>query len=217
MNFTSFFYFFTNRVFYFFTKRALRIRIKWNTLLFIMIYKKILGRVKGASGILVIQKTIIKGKGQVIIGHNVRLGVPQSPAYERNCITILLRHTDSTLSIGDNCVINNNNAFVIVRRISIGNRCMTGSNCQFYDSDIHSTDPDLRHSGPEMESRGKFIVIEDNVMVGANTICGPDVYICKNSVVGMGALLKRKKFPLDSIIIGNPARAIKKISSNNSV
>lgn len=52
-------------------------------------------------------------------------------------------------------------------------------------------------------------IIEDNVNIGANVVLIGDIVIGKNSIVGAGSVVT-KSFSENSVIIGNPARQIKK-------
>ena len=52
--------------------------------------------------------------------------------------------------------------------------------------------------------------IEDNVLVGMGAIVLNDAHLTKNCIVGAGALVTQgKSFPEGSLIIGNPAKAVR--------
>jgi acetyltransferase-like isoleucine patch superfamily enzyme len=53
--------------------------------------------------------------------------------------------------------------------------------------------------------------VEDLVRIGANVTVLPGVVIGKNSLVGAGSVVVRD-VPPDSVVVGNPARVIKKIA-----
>jgi len=57
----------------------------------------------------------------------------------------------------------------------------------------------------------KEIIIDDDVLVGANTIILKGVHIGARSVIGAGSVVT-KDIPEDSIVAGNPAKVIKKIN-----
>ncbi len=191
----------------------LKIRFKIYTICFLIKYKYILKIIDGASGIKIYQKVIIDGPGRVKIGKNVSFGLVSAPNYYGHYTFISTRYPSAELNIGDDCIFSNNISIVLVKSVSIGNKCMIGHNAEFMDSDFHSIDPVLRHTQSDFDPAGNYIKLDENVMVGANAICGPNVTAGKNSVIAMGALLKNKDFPENSVIVGNPARGVMTIGS----
>ncbi|WP_298488567.1 hypothetical protein [uncultured Maribacter sp.] len=69
----------------------------------------------------------------------------------------------------------------------------------------------LRHNTTigNSKSGGKSPVIGDNVVVGANTVIIGEINIGENSIVGAGSVVI-KDVPPNSIVVGNPARVVKK-------
>lgn len=57
----------------------------------------------------------------------------------------------------------------------------------------------------------KPIVIGDNVFIGLGTVILPGVEIGKNVLIGSGCIV-RGKIPADSIVVGNPAKVIGRLS-----
>ena len=57
----------------------------------------------------------------------------------------------------------------------------------------------------------KEIIIDDDVLIGANTIILKGVHIGARSVIGAGSVVT-KDIPADSIAAGNPVKVIKKIN-----
>jgi carbonic anhydrase/acetyltransferase-like protein (isoleucine patch superfamily) len=55
--------------------------------------------------------------------------------------------------------------------------------------------------------------IDDNVLVGMGAIVLNDAHLTKNCIVGAGALVTQgKSFPEGSLIIGNPAKAVRALT-----
>lgn len=63
---------------------------------------------------------------------------------------------------------------------------------------------------PEIDNYGK-IVVKDNVFIGMNAILLPGTTIGMNCVIGAGSVV-RGKIPDDSIVLGNPAKVVMKLS-----
>ena len=57
----------------------------------------------------------------------------------------------------------------------------------------------------------KGVVVEQNAKIGANATILPGVVIGKNCLVGAGSVVV-KNVPANSVVVGSPARVIKKIS-----
>lgn len=189
------------------TKRA---EFRLRSFFFLLWYRDILGKVVGGRDILVRQRVRIVGPGTVYLGERVKFGQHHSPSWRNNEILIMTKFRESSLSIGSRVSINNNNVFVVVSSIRIADRVFTGHDCQFYDSDLHSIDPVKRRGGDRSGKQGD-VVIDENVMIGAQVTIGPGTEIGQNSVVGMCSYTRWKNFPADFVIAGNPARAIMKI------
>jgi acetyltransferase-like isoleucine patch superfamily enzyme len=179
---------------------------------FLLWYKSILGAVEGAEDIDIRQRVRILGPGKVFIGRKVRFGYEMSPSWARGQITIITKFRESKLNIGDECTINNNNSFVVVGEIVFGSRVKTGNDCEFYDSEMHSIDPVLRHSSGDHGGRRRNVGIGDNVMIGSHATIGPGTEVGANSVIGMRAHTRWKKFPENFVIVGDPARGIMPIA-----
>ena len=72
----------------------------------------------------------------------------------------------------------------------------------------------LRHNTTigNSKSGGKCPILEDYVEVGANCVILGEVTIGKNSIVGAGSVVV-KSVPPNSVVVGNPARVIRKRSN----
>lgn len=81
------------------------------------------------------------------------------------------------------------------------------------DSDAHSLNYlDRRDGLKDMANRvDKEIVIDDDVLIGMNTIILKGVHIGARSIIGAGSVVA-KDIPCDCVAAGNPARVIKMIN-----
>jgi acetyltransferase-like isoleucine patch superfamily enzyme len=92
--------------------------------------------------------------------------------------------------------------------IKIGNNVKIGGNCTLIDTDSHSMDYLKRRDFRTDSGKSKPIVIEDDVMIGMNTIVLKGVTIGARSIIGAGSVVT-KNIPPDSVACGNPAKVVK--------
>ena len=114
------------------------------------------------------------------------------------------------IRLGKGVFINFNSVFVDTCLISIGSRTLVGPNVSFY-SGTHPLDPAVRQGlrGPEL---GKEIHIGEDCWVGGNVIFLPGVTVGRGCVVGAGSVVT-KSVPDFTIVAGNPARVIRKVTT----
>lgn len=92
--------------------------------------------------------------------------------------------------------------------INIGNNVKIGGNCTLIDTDSHSLDYLKRRDFRTDDGQSKPIVIEDDVLIGMNTLILKGVTIGARSVIGAGSVVTRN-IPPDSVACGNPAKVVK--------
>ena len=119
--------------------------------------------------------------------------------------------TCSNISIGANVVIRPTSMLLADRLggIVIEDNVMIGSGVHFYVSN-HRFD---RRDIPLIEQghhQAQPIKVKEGAWIGANSIILPGVVIGKNCVVGAGAVVTRS-IPDYCVVVGSPARVIKKI------
>lgn len=96
----------------------------------------------------------------------------------------------------------------IIGPVTIGNNCCTGQGT-IITALIHN----FNDSNKRINEQGvsvKPIIIEDDVMIGANASIMPGVRIGTHSIVAAGAVVT-KDVPPHSLVAGVPAKLIKKI------
>lgn len=78
------------------------------------------------------------------------------------------------------------------------------------DTDAHSVDFRVRRdiNTDIKEKHSSPVVIEDDVLIGVNSIILKGVTIGARSVIGAGSIVT-KSIPADCIAAGNPAKVIK--------
>lgn len=113
-----------------------------------------------------------------------------------NCMIGAFVEIQNDVEIGDNVRVSSHT--FICSKVKIGKNVFIGHSVTFIN-DLYP---------PREEKHWKDTLIEDNVGIGSNATILP-VRIGKNSVIGAGAVVT-KDVPPNSVVIGNPARIIKK-------
>lgn len=119
-------------------------------------------------------------------------------------------------TIGEGTFANFNLTVLDSCPVTIGANCMLGPNLTLATAK-HPLLADQRtpHVGPDskiqMAAYAAPITIGDNVWFGANVTVLPGVTIGDNAVIGAGAVVSRD-IPADSVAVGVPAKAIRKIT-----
>lgn len=90
--------------------------------------------------------------------------------------------------------------------VTIGDDCFIGPNVSIYTA-CHSTDPTERNTRDEW---ARPVTIGNNVWIGGSTTILPGVTIGDNVTIGAGSVVV-KDVPSGVIVVGNPARVIKKL------
>lgn len=114
--------------------------------------------------------------------------------------------------VGKNVFINFDANFVDDTDIYIGDDTMIGPSVKIATA-IHPISPKLRKYKLQYN---KPVHIGKNVWIGAGAIILPGVTIGDNSIIGAGAVVT-KSFEENSIIVGNPARLLRKITEEDDL
>lgn len=127
------------------------------------------------------------------------------------------------IEIGDYCFIGLNTFIWSGLSIKIGNRVLISHNCNVFDNDTHPINPNERHKQfiqiitygqpKNIDLNDEEIIIEDDVLIGANSIILKGVKIGKGSIVGAGSVVTRSVPPF-TIVAGNPAKLIRELKDD---
>jgi acetyltransferase-like isoleucine patch superfamily enzyme len=144
----------------------------------------------------------IVGKGDIILGDDVRIGGKIS-------IIFATRFSDRpTLKIGSNVGIGGDSQFTVGKRITIGNNVQISGACWIADSNGHTAELDARaqHKPPSADDV-RPVVIGDGVWLGRQCMIFPGVKIGEGSVISAGSVV-RGHIPPYSVVAGNPAKIV---------
>ena len=124
------------------------------------------------------------------------------------------------IRIGEYCYVGENTRIWSGKSIDIGDRVLISHNCNIFDNDTHPINPRERHdqfraiisSGQPtvINLNDKAIIIEDDVLIGANVSVLKGVRVGKGAVIGTGSVVIRD-VPSYAIVAGNPAEVVREI------
>lgn len=150
------------------------------------------------------QRTIISGKGTVMIGEKCGFGYKIGGFWRNGCVEIQPRRKDAKINIGNSVHTNNNIFICALKYISIGDNTRIGQNVCIMDFEAHNTNPLERSKVGEIGT----VEIAENVWIGNNVTILKNSKIGKNTIVATGAVVNGS-FPENVIIGGIPAKIIK--------
>lgn len=159
-----------------------------------------------------------KGGAKIKIGDNVTV----KSSFLSNLVglysrtIIVTRAPKAIIEIGDNVGISG--ATIYARKgIYIGENTCIGGNCKILDNDFHPIDIEDRirlsqdvHGGDSNLIPSREIHIGKNCFLGCNSIILKGTVLGDGCVVGAGAVVTGK-FGDNCVIVGNPAKIIKRL------
>lgn len=135
------------------------------------------------------QAVQINGRGVVRFRESVEIGVHNSPLFYNTYAYIEARTKEATITFESNVAINNNFCAVANESsITIGEGTTIGINCQIYNCNFHSLDPEKRRSDP---GKSAPVTIGKNVFIGNNVTILKGVTIGDEAVIGAGSVVKK--------------------------
>lgn len=159
-----------------------------------------------------------KSGAKLRIGNNVTV----KSSFLSNLVGLYSRTIIVTRVQGAEIVIGNNvgisGATIYARKgIYIGDNTIIGGNCKILDNDFHPIEVAARlkllsdvHGGDSDLVPSKEIHIGNNCFIGCNSIILKGTVLGNGCVVGAGAVVTGK-FDDNCVIVGNPARIIKRL------
>jgi acetyltransferase-like isoleucine patch superfamily enzyme len=121
------------------------------------------------------------------------------------------------LKIGNGVFIAHACSFAIADLIEIGDMVSIGMNTYIADTEGHSHyNPDKPiWDVPAGEADVAPVIIEEGVQISRNCMIMKGVRIGARSVIGAGSVV-RSSIPPDSIVMGNPARVVKRMTTEGA-
>lgn len=190
------------------TKLYTKLVIPFFTILPILKYKILSNCSKIIGNPICKQPLLMNGKGTIIFGKFVNIGIIQSPYFFNTYCYIDARSEHSKIEIGDNVWINNNAVLISDGEgIIIGEKCLIGMNFCAFDSDFHDLSPTKRLGG---KPKTAAVKIGNNVFIGSNVSIMKGVHIGDNSVIGSGSIVT-SSIPSNVVAAGNPCKVLKEL------
>lgn len=134
-------------------------------------------------------------------------------------ISIILKECGNNFKLWGNCHIKNPNNIIVGNNVSLNDGCYLngkgsieiGNNVSISAlAIIVSTGLDVENFKKEKKHVDKQIIIGNNVQIGAAAIILSGVKIGNNVIIGAGSVVT-KSIEDNVIVVGNPARIIKRI------
>ena len=146
----------------------------------------------------------IEENGQIEIGHSCSFVVHSLIPNQ-----VLIQDKEAKITIGDYCSFNG--ATVIAKKyIEFKRQCLV-SDSVIVDTDYHSVE--INRLAPNVKEKVKPIYVGENVWLASRSVILKGVSIGKNSVIGLGTIV-RQPVPENVIVIGNPQQIVKKLDTN---
>ena len=139
---------------------------------------------------------VIHGGGRFVIGKNVSIRATPRLPIELYCAP------GATVTLQDNCFLNQGTHIACMREVSIGEHCLIADQALIMDTDFHAVGDQPTASAP--------VTIERGAWVGARAIILKGVTIGEGAIVGAGAVVARS-IPSRAVAVGNPARVIRPV------
>ncbi len=180
-------------------------------------------RVKYGKGLLLKGVPVIFNKkgAELTIGNNVTV----KSSFLSNLVglysrtIIVTRAPGAYIRIGDN--VGMSGVTIYARKgIEIGENTAIGGNTKILDNDFHPIEAETRNKLLADKNGGDSDLVPSKpIMIGKNCFIGCKAIILKGTelgdgcVVGAGAVVSGK-FEAGSVIVGNPARCIRKVGES---
>lgn len=119
-----------------------------------------------------------------------------------------------TLYVGNNCEFGDYTHIVALNKVVIGNNVLVASKV-FISDTSHGEYGGLNQDSPDSKPKDRKLVkkqvnIGNNVWIGENVVILPGSTIGNGCIIGANSVVNGKKFEDNTIIVGSPARIVKR-------
>lgn len=146
---------------------------------------------------------VVEGKGATKIGNDCHFA-----NYYDAPNNIVSRGDSGFITIGNQCYFNGTN-MLCESSIELEKLCMV-SDATIMDTDAHSVE--INRWNPKAKVKTAPIYISENTWIGSRSAVLKGVVIGKNSVVGLGTIV-RQAVPENVVVIGNSQQIVKHLDS----
>lgn len=115
------------------------------------------------------------------------------------------------LTVGDGCGFSGVSIYCALE-ITIGSHLTCGANVCIWDTDFHPLDATARRVNDRSAIARKPVIIGNDVFLGANVLVLKGARIGDRAVIGAGSVVTGE-VPADEIWAGNPARFVRRVST----
>lgn len=171
----------------------------------------LVSKVKSGSGCLIYGFPLISMSENGVVELGDRVVMCSSSTYtalgvsRRTIIRTLLPNAQVT--IGDDTGLSGT-VICSAKSVSIGKRCLIGSDVKIFDTDFHPISPEGRRYKPIGDALSTPVVIEDDVFIGAGTVVLKGSRIGRGSVVAAGSVVSGVIPPM-VVCGGVPAKVLR--------
>jgi acetyltransferase-like isoleucine patch superfamily enzyme/ubiquinone/menaquinone biosynthesis C-methylase UbiE len=174
--------------------------------------KELLGRMRSRNRLrdLDNRKNLVSRGKNTFIDPGVIVDQPPSIKIGSQCVIrkgVVLRPEDGEIIIGDHCVINHYTVFHGKGGVYLGDWTVIGPHCGFYAQNHSYERFDIPIS--QQKNVGKGIYLMGDNWIGSHSVICDDVTLGKGAIVGANSTVT-KSVPMGSIVMGSPARVVKK-------
>lgn len=120
----------------------------------------------------------------------------------------LAKKNEIVVDIGEGCYIGSNFSLLAKEKVTIEKNVLIASNV-IITSENHGIDPESNIPYMDQELTGLPVTIGEGCWIGEKVVILPGVSIGEKCIIGAGSIVT-KSVPNFSIVVGNPARIIKK-------
>ncbi len=172
-----------------------------------------------ATGVSYGKGLLLKGMPIIFNKRGARLAIGESctikSAFLSNLVglysrsIIVTRTPEAEILIGDRVGISGATIYAR-KRITIGDDTLIGGNVKIIDNDFHPIEIEARNADDKDRIGVRPVTIGKNCFIGCNALILKGTELGDGCVVGAGAVVCGK-FEANTVIAGNPAKAIRKI------